>query len=214
MRNWARTGAQSQSAAPRKRLTAPNLLTSARLLMLPLLWILAAAGAERLLGLGIAVAASTDVLDGILARALRLRSEFGSRLDSIADHLLSASVLIWLVWLKPEFTSRFAHWLLAWAVLAMLTLWVGWRRFRKIGDLHLISAKAAMVLGYLFVSALFVFDSYRTLHLGIVLGAAFVGAGESLLVLLTRSDPHERIGSILLRPRRRREAGASSAKFD
>jgi hypothetical protein len=77
---------------------------------------------------------------------------------------------------------------------------------------HLFTSNLYKVLGYLFVSALFLFDSYRTLHFGIVLGAAFVGVGETLLVLLTRRDPSERIGSILLRPRRRRKAASSSPR--
>lgn len=169
--------------------------------MLPVLWVIAAAGEEQLLGAGILVAASTDVLDGVLARTLHMRSEFGSRLDSIADHLLTGSVVIWLLVLKPEFTQRFAPWLIAWALLAAVTLLVGWLRFRRLGDLHLISAKVAMVLAYIFVSALFLFDGYRPVYFWIVLGLAFVGVAESLLVYLTRRNPDERIASILFRPK-------------
>ena len=177
----------------------PNFLTASRLAALPLLWLLAIAGAHRWLAIGIALAASTDAIDGFLARALDRRTERGSRFDSIADHLLTGSVVVWLVWLQPAFVARHAPWLIGWGALGLVTLAVGWIRFRRVGDLHLLSAKLAMVLGYLFVVSLFFFGRYEPLHLGVVFGAAIVATGESLLVYLTRSDPDERIGSILFR---------------
>ena len=177
----------------------PNLISISRLAAVPILWALAVAGAHRWLAIGIALAASTDAIDGFVARALDLRTERGSRLDSIADHLLTGSVVVWVIWLQPAFTSRYAPWLIGWAALGLFTLVVGWVRFRRIGDLHLLSAKLAMVLGYLFVVSLFFFGRYEDLHFGIVLGVCFIATGESLLVYLTRSEADERIGSILLR---------------
>jgi phosphatidylglycerophosphate synthase len=180
----------------------PNLLTGTRLALLPVLWILAATGYTRLLAVGVAVAVSTDILDGTLARALDARSELGSRLDSIADHLLSGSFLIWLVWLRPEFVIR--HWLeiVTWVVFGAITLLVGWVRFRRIGDLHLYSAKAAMTAGYLFGISLLFFGGYDRRVFALVIGILYLATAESLLVYLTRHDPDERIGSILLRGRR------------
>jgi phosphatidylglycerophosphate synthase len=180
----------------------PDLVTGSRLALLPLLWALAAAGMTHTLAIGIAIAASTDMFDGLLARALDARSDLGSRLDSIADHLLSASVLVWLFWLQPEFIAHNGRILLTWAVFGAATLGVGWIRFGRIGDLHLYSAKLAMVLGYVFVIALFYFDSYDPRMFAVALGACFVATGESLLVYLTRDEPGERIGSILLRRQR------------
>jgi cardiolipin synthase (CMP-forming) len=182
----------------------PNILTISRLAALPVLWVFALAGANRWLAVGIAVAASTDAIDGFVARARDLRTDLGSRLDSIADHLLSGSVLIWLIWLQPAFASRYAAWLIGWGALGIVTLGVGWIRFRRIGDLHLLSAKLAMVLAYLFVVSLFYFGSYEPLLFGLVIGTCFVATGESLLVYLTRREPSERIGSILLRRHRHR----------
>ena len=188
----------------------PNVLSFSRLLALPALWMLALAGANRWLAIGIAVAASTDAIDGVIARARDIRTDFGSRLDSIADHLLSGSVLVWLIWLRPEFVSRYAGWLIGWGAFGMVTLAVGWIRFRRIGDLHLLSAKLAMVLGYLFVVALLYSGRHEPLHFAVVLGVCFVATGESLLVYLTRRQPGERIGSILLRRHRRMRRGTGA----
>lgn len=177
----------------------PNLITGSRLVLLPVLWWIAALGETRWLAIGIAITISTDFFDGMIARALDARSELGSRLDSIADHLLSASFLIWLVWLQPDFFSRHGRELAIWAGFGIVALAVGWIRFRRIGDLHLYSAKLAMTAGYLFGISLLFFDGYDPRVFYLVLFICFVAAAETLLVYLTRRDPDERIGSILTR---------------
>lgn len=80
------------------RWNLPNVLTLARL---PL----AAAGAYFLWGkehLGVAVgflvaAALTDILDGLLARALRQITDFGKKLDPVVDKVAIAGVGVILV---------------------------------------------------------------------------------------------------------------------
>ena len=74
----------------------PNALTMARLAALPVLWILAAVGMRQELAAGAAAAAFTDVLDGMLARRMRVTSRRGGALDPLADHLLSTSLVVWL----------------------------------------------------------------------------------------------------------------------
>ena len=78
-----------------KRLfTLPNMLTCLRMV-----------GAASLLFFALpssafyavyAISGITDMLDGFLARAMKQESEFGSRLDSVAD-LLFYSVMIFKV---------------------------------------------------------------------------------------------------------------------
>lgn len=179
----------------------PNLITATRLVLLPVLWYLALSGESRWLGVGVAVAAATDVADGVLARWLHSRSELGSRFDSLSDHLLSASVLIWLVILRPEFVARNVVALGLFALFGVFTLAVGWVRFRRFGDVHLYSTKAASLVAYLFVVYLLLFDEYSPMFFYVAIGAGFLAAAETLLVYLTRGDPNERIGSILLRRR-------------
>src|SRR5690606_25076377 len=103
----------------------PSMVTATRILALPALWILAAQGRTRALAVALAIVISTDFVDGTIARWLDARSDFGSRLDSIADHLLTASVVIWLVWLEPEFIAENARVLVAWLGFGAATLAVG-----------------------------------------------------------------------------------------
>ncbi|MBB4287425.1 CDP-diacylglycerol--glycerol-3-phosphate 3-phosphatidyltransferase [Roseospira goensis] len=79
--------------------TLPNALTVARVLMIPaIMATFYLPGPEaRWIAAGLfVIAALTDYLDGWLARALKVVSDFGRLLDPIADKLLVAAVLLML----------------------------------------------------------------------------------------------------------------------
>lgn len=177
----------------------PNLLTALRLLLLPLLWVLALAERSLLLGVGIALAGITDKLDGVLARRLNAITAWGSHFDSLADSLLFISMMAWLVLLRPEFIREQAVPILIWIALGLASYVVGWIRFRRVADLHLYSAKTAVFLGYLFIIHILVFEDYSRPFFYLTIGACIVGAAETLLVLLIRNRVDEHIGTILSR---------------
>lgn len=172
----------------------PNLFTIARLVAIPILWVLALQGRTRTVAVVLAIAISTDVIDGQLARRLGVKSDLGSHLDSIADHLLTASTVVWVCMLRPEFVAENWRILVAWGALALVTLIVGWVRFRRIGDLHLYSAKLAMVVGYVFVTLLLFTGDYPKWFFTLTVVLLFVAVGETLLVLLT-TERWRRVGS-------------------
>jgi phosphatidylglycerophosphate synthase len=182
--------------------TLPDFITLSRLVLTPVLWILALLGERPLLGVLVAVAGFTDILDGFLARRLGRTSRWGSQLDSVADMVLVGSITIWLVMLRPDFFRDHGALLLTWAALALVTLLVGWFRFHRFADLHLYSAKAAGFVGYLFVIYLLMLDGPPAPFFYVAIAFAFAGTGETLLVMLTRSNVDERVGSILRPPRR------------
>ncbi|PKQ25688.1 MAG: CDP-diacylglycerol--glycerol-3-phosphate 3-phosphatidyltransferase [Actinobacteria bacterium HGW-Actinobacteria-4] len=83
--------------------TLPNLLTTARLVAVPVLVVLlladaAAGGIARWWAVAVfVVAAATDFLDGYLARRWGVVSEFGKLADPIADKALILSALLMIV---------------------------------------------------------------------------------------------------------------------
>ncbi len=80
--------------------TAPNLLTVSRVLLVPLIlgmFYIDAAWARWLAALLFLVAATTDYVDGYLARSWQMQSPFGRWLDPVADKLLVAATVVMLV---------------------------------------------------------------------------------------------------------------------
>jgi CDP-diacylglycerol--glycerol-3-phosphate 3-phosphatidyltransferase len=83
-------------------LNLPNLLTMARVVLIPVVIWLLADGTPRAnfyAALVYIVCAVTDAIDGWLARRQGLVSVLGKFLDPLADKLLVLAVLIWLVYM-------------------------------------------------------------------------------------------------------------------
>lgn len=86
-------------------LNLPNILTLARIVMIPIFALLfflpvswAPVAAAAIFGL----AAITDWLDGFLARRMGLTSAFGAFLDPVADKLMVAVALVALLAMNPS----------------------------------------------------------------------------------------------------------------
>jgi cardiolipin synthase len=104
------TRASGEGAGP---YTLANALTALRFVLAPVFLVLYVRG-DRLRALAaFAAAAATDVLDGLVARALRQHSALGAVLDPAADKFLAACALIALaatgrlpVWVPVLVVSR------------------------------------------------------------------------------------------------------------
>jgi len=100
-----KTALRQIKAARRKTLwedakNVPNLLTFARIVMIPVVLILLGRGSPHDCFWAAAVyalAAITDMLDGWLARRQGLVSVLGKFLDPLADKLIVTGTLVWLV---------------------------------------------------------------------------------------------------------------------
>jgi cardiolipin synthase len=94
-------------------LTLPNLITIARLLLVPLIVWLILSNLGDLAFWVFVIAGVSDAVDGFLARQLDLRSDLGTYLDPIADKALLVSIYVTLavigeipVWVTILIVSR------------------------------------------------------------------------------------------------------------
>lgn len=162
----------------------PNLLTYARVAMIPGVLYLLDRGTRRdaiYAALVYALAGITDVLDGFLARKLNVVSVIGKFLDPLADKLMVAATLVWMVTLGR---------VPAWAVILLLSREISITALRAIASSEgfVISANEGgkqktglQVLGILF---LIIGYPYHLKMLGLDLGVVdFVIVGRSLIYL-------------------------------
>jgi len=79
-------------------LTVPNLISLARLLLVPVFALLIARGEDGWAIAVLAVSGASDWLDGVLARRLGQVSRLGQMLDPAADRLFILVTLVGLAW--------------------------------------------------------------------------------------------------------------------
>jgi CDP-diacylglycerol--glycerol-3-phosphate 3-phosphatidyltransferase len=135
----------------------PNLISTARLLAVPVLVALAYTRREEPFGALLVAALVSDILDGLIARAFRITSQLGAKLDSAADALLlpTAAYGVWVFHPAVALEHRAAFTL-------VLALWIGeylaaLLRYGRLSSFHTYGARiAAYALG-IFVGGLFVF---------------------------------------------------------
>ena len=124
-------------------MTIPNILTFARVALIPLLLVLLFLDGDTTrwwaLALYLALAV-TDYLDGYLARVLNQQSELGTLIDPIADKILVAALIVALVG-----SGDIARWDIAAAILVLSREFLvsGLREFLAQRDLPLLVTKLA-----------------------------------------------------------------------
>ena len=182
-----------------------DAITWLRLLSLPFIWWLALDGQGRLVAVGLVLAGLTDFLDGFVARRLGQESPEGARLDAIADVLLLVSAAISLGLLHPDVVDENAGLVAVTAAVYVTSLCIGLLRFRRIGNLHLFSAKAGGALLYLFAVATLASGAYSRPLLTLAAAALMVSAAETTAAHLFLSAADGRPGSVLLILRSRTE---------
>jgi cardiolipin synthase len=151
----------------RGNLTIPNLLTSARLVMVPfVVWYLGRGEVETAFWL-FAAAALTDLLDGNLARLLNQRTVLGAWLDPIADKAMLLSTLLMLVWL-----AELPLWLGILVALRDIVVLLGAAAYRTLtGGLEVTPT----IWGKAATAAEFVLVALVLADLALAWGVAFLG---------------------------------------
>jgi phosphatidylglycerophosphate synthase len=91
----------------------PNLLSGARIALMPAVLLAAVAGSKRWFLILAAASLLTDALDGFIARRLNAFSDFGRKLDSVADYLTMITGLAGIALLWPDIVRRELPWIVA-----------------------------------------------------------------------------------------------------
>jgi len=121
----------------------PNVISALRMGLAPVLIWLAFKGRGDFFLMVLALSIFTDAIDGYLARRFNQVTELGAQLDSWADLIIYAVMLLGLWKLWPEIFAREDIYLLfafsGWLVPLLVCL----ARFRKFPSFHTLGAKLA-----------------------------------------------------------------------
>ena len=124
----------------------PNILSCTRLLLVPVLLLLAYQQRETWFLSLLAVSLSTDAADGYLARKLNQTSELGAKLDSWGDFFTYGAMVLGLFWLWPEIFERETWFIYIGMVCYLVPTVLGLLKFRELPSFHTWSAKVSAVL--------------------------------------------------------------------
>jgi phosphatidylglycerophosphate synthase len=120
----------------------PNILTGSRIVLMPPVVAVAVLGSQRWFVILLAIALATDVLDGYLARRLNAFSDFGRKLDSVADYLIMIAGLGGIALLWPEIVRRELPWIAVGLAAFVSVIVYGFVRLGRAPCYHTWAVKA------------------------------------------------------------------------
>ena len=172
----------------------PNLISSIRILIAPLLFYFAFNKMENWFLAALLFSGATDVLDGYLARKLNQITKLGSHLDSWGDFTIYSTMAIcaWIIW--PEIVQREILYFSMILFSFMLPVWIGLIKYRRLTSYHTWSVKLAVLVTFIGYASLFsgfaewpfVLASYLCVYAGI----------EEILITIVSSKERVDVRSI------------------
>ena len=124
----------------------PNLLSMARLVLVPVLIALAVAAKAQMFLMVLAVSLLSDAFDGYLARKLNQATELGAKLDSWGDVLTYGAMIFGLYWIWPQIFAEQLWFLVAATLSFVVPVVYAFRKFGEYPSYHTLGAKTAAVL--------------------------------------------------------------------
>lgn len=192
----------------------PNLLSGTRIALMPAVLTVAMAGSRTWFCVLVAASLLTDALDGFLARRFNAFSDFGRKLDSMADYLAMVTGLAGIALLWPDIVRRELPWIVAGLAAFFAVIVYGFIRLGRAPCYHTWATKIGVIGCALSLIPLLAEWSAVPFHAMIVLLIA-AGIEEMVIAVLVPAHVGEmatawhawrmrRENMALLKPRRTR----------
>jgi len=165
----------------------PNFISLYRLLIFPVILYLAVTGQEKWFVLLLCISLVSDIIDGNLARLLKLQTHFGAALDNLADMCTYAMAFLGLFLFKWSDLEPHIWFVYLFLFVFLLSYVIAFFRFRKIPGLHLYSAVSAGYIQGIFFFVLFTFGFY-TCFFYVAVGWGVIAYIEKIIILLKLDD--------------------------
>jgi CDP-diacylglycerol--glycerol-3-phosphate 3-phosphatidyltransferase len=142
-----------------------------RIFAAPFLILIVWSGQRELFTWLLLLSYSTDMIDGFLARKLKITSPRGSQLDSMGDQLTLIAGFIGLLRFEFEFIIEQYQWILIPFVLYFIQMIIAFKKYRKATAFHTYLAKlSALTQGAFILWLLFFGPVYWLFYTMIIIG--------------------------------------------
>jgi CDP-diacylglycerol--glycerol-3-phosphate 3-phosphatidyltransferase len=161
----------------------PNAISLYRLVSFPFLLYLIYINDESLFALLLCINLVSDILDGLIARVFKLQTEFGARLDSLADW--GTYILGFLGIYKFKMEDHKADFWLLFVFISLIFFYnvLSFVKFRRLPSLHPYSTKIGGYLQGIYFFSLFAFGYYQPLfYMAMIWG--WVSSLEVIIILI------------------------------
>ena len=165
----------------------PNLVSSVRILIAPLMFYFAFQKMETWFLATLLFSGFTDVLDGFLARSLNQITTLGSHLDSWGDFVIYSTMAIcaWIIW--PDIVKQEILYFALILFSFLLPAWFGLVKFGHPTSYHTWSVKLAVFAT--FVGYILLFSNYASWPLKFASYlCVYAGIEEILITLVMRRE--------------------------
>jgi len=165
-----------------RKLNVPNVLSAYRILALPLIVWSIVAGNKDWYILLLSVNLITDILDGLIARTFKLETEFGARLDSLADIGTYIMAFTGMIVLENDFVTQYRIVFFLLMGLYVLIQLIALIRFKRTTSFHLYSSK---IVGYaqgIFIFTYFVVG-FNVWYFYVMLSLSYIAYLEALIIV-------------------------------
>jgi phosphatidylglycerophosphate synthase len=171
-----------------------NLITAGRIVLAPVLLLLAWQGKDHLFLACLVVSLVSDIVDGQIARRYNLASELGTRLDSWADLLTYAAVPVAIWWLRPDVVTGEKMVFCTAIASYALPLVIGFLKFKRLTTYHTLMAR---ISAYLLGAAIIVLFAHGPMvPLRIAVGVLVLAELEEIGITLILPEPRSNVRSI------------------
>lgn len=168
----------------------PNFVSSIRILMAPVMIVLATQQQAFWFFAAMLFSGFTDVLDGFLARQLNQVTALGSKLDSWGDFIVYSTLAAaaWLMW--PDIVK--SEWVFVAIILISFTLPVviGLIKFHAVVSYHTWSVKLAVLLTFIGYILLFAGFNNWVFRLAAMV-CLYAAAEEIIISLIIKQQQHD-----------------------
>lgn len=167
--------------------TVSNYLTFYRFVSAPVIIWFIITGQQKLFVLFIIINLVTDALDGFFARRLNQHTDFGARMDSLADKVTYVLAFAGLFVFKMDVLQPYLGSLLTFISLGVVCMLHSLIRFGKISSLHTYATKIGGYMQGIFFFTLFAFGFVPILYY-IMISWAILSVLEMIIIQTMITD--------------------------